>query len=57
VRPATAAIIEHLGKALRIENDKLTLEPLPQRWADLIKHLAEKERSRVEARPRREKNE
>jgi hypothetical protein len=56
MRPASEVIIERLGKVLRTEIDEITRELLPQPWVDLFKHLDEKERSRVEARTRREKN-
>jgi hypothetical protein len=45
---ARDSILGRLGKALHIQNDDNTHEPLPKRWIDLILHLEEQERRRSE---------
>ena len=37
-------IMRRIGTVLRITNDDVTHEPLPERWVDLIHYLDEKER-------------
>ena len=44
------SILARLGKALHIQSDDITHEPLPNRWVDLILHLEAKERQRPEIR-------
>jgi hypothetical protein len=47
-----------IAKRLRGESEEAMREPLPDRWAELIKQLNEQERTRVRARtpnPRRER--
>jgi hypothetical protein len=53
--PAEAVQYSHdivwhrIGKALKLQSEDVTREPLPRRWIDLIRHLDEQERN--EARP------
>jgi len=42
--------IRRIGTVLRVRNDDLTHEPLPERWVDLIRYLEDKER--LESRDR-----
>ena len=39
-----------IAKILRAQSNQVPLEPLPERWVDLIHHLNERERGR--SRPR-----
>ena len=39
-----------IAKILRAQSEQLPLEPLPQRWVDLIHHLNEQERRRAQRR-------
>ena len=39
-----------IAKILRAQSEQLPLEPLPQRWVDLIHHLNEEERRRSQRR-------
>ena len=41
-------ILQRLGKALHVQMDDITHEPLPRRWVDLILYLEEQERERAE---------
>ena len=41
-------IVERLKTALRAQYDAIVIEPLPERWVDLIKRLNEQERVRRE---------
>jgi hypothetical protein len=43
-------ILARLGKALHIQSDDITHEPLPKRWVDLILHLEAKQRQQPEIR-------
>ena len=36
--------MSRIGTVLRVKDDDLTHEPLPERWVDLIHYLDEKER-------------
>jgi len=40
-------IMRRIGTVLRITNDDVTHEPLPERWVDLIHYLDEKERGAI----------
>lgn len=37
------------GKTLRLQNDDILKQPLPERWVELIHHLNEKERREAQA--------
>ena len=39
-----------IAKILRAQSEQLPLEPLPQRWVDLIHYLNEQERRRSQRR-------
>ena len=39
-------ILQRLGKALHVQMDDITHEPLPERWVELIHQLNEQERTR-----------
>jgi hypothetical protein len=41
-------ILQRLGKALHVQMDDITHEPLPRRWVELILYLEEHERTRSE---------
>jgi len=41
-------IVERLKTALRAQYDAIVIEPLPERWVDLIKRLNEQERAQRE---------
>jgi hypothetical protein len=43
-----------IGKKLRGLDEDSTREPLPRRWVDLIHHLNEQERRRLEQQPEAE---
>jgi hypothetical protein len=38
-----------IGKKLRAELDDANTQPLPKRWVDLIRHLADQERQKCDA--------
>jgi hypothetical protein len=40
-----------IGKKLRAELEDANTQPLPERWIDLIRHLAEQERQKSDASP------
>jgi hypothetical protein len=42
------SILDRLGKAIQAQSEDIADEPLPRRWVDLIHHLDEKERMRLE---------
>ena len=42
-------LLHLVGKTLREEGEAVALEPLPERWVDLIHHLDEQERRRANA--------
>ena len=44
------SILERIGHALRTEHDKITNEPLPSRWVDLIHYLDDKDRQQAASR-------
>jgi len=50
MRQAHDFMLVRLGKALHIQSDDITHEPLPERWVDLILYLEAKERQRSESR-------
>ena len=39
-------ILQRLGKALHVQMDDITHEPLPHRWVELIHYLNEQEKMR-----------
>ena len=43
-------VFECIRKTLISQYDAIVQEPLPQRWAELIRHLTEKERISTELR-------
>jgi hypothetical protein len=43
-------ILERLGKALHVDMDDITREPLPRRWVELIHYLDEDEQKRAHGR-------
>jgi hypothetical protein len=45
-----------VGKTLRSLHDEATLEPLPERWVELIHYLNNKERREERARQRKEQS-
>ena len=49
MRHAQSSVFEHLGKALYVQFDTVTKEPLPERWVDLINYLNEREQARHRA--------
>jgi hypothetical protein len=44
------SILQRIGKALRVQSNDITDQPVPTRWVDLILHLDEQERKRAERR-------
>jgi hypothetical protein len=52
---AQESILQRIGKALRVQSNDITDQPIPTRWVDLILYLDEQERKRAERRqPRAE---
>ena len=51
MQQATPSFLRKIRQALRANFDAVALEPLPERWVDLIHHLNERERARAEQRP------
>ena len=45
------ALFGLIGKKLRAELNDAHAQPLPERWIDLIRHLAEQERQKSDASP------
>jgi hypothetical protein len=44
------AILNVIGKVLQSRDNDIVREELPKRWVDLIHHLDEQERKRVQAK-------
>jgi anti-sigma factor NepR-like protein len=51
MQQAPPSFLQKIGQALRANFDAVALEPLPERWVDLIHHLNERERAGGEQRP------
>ena len=49
LRQGRVSFLERLGKMLHVHYDNVLSEPVPQRWADLIKYLNAKEQAQPEA--------
>ena len=45
LRQGRVSFLERLGKMLHVHYDNVLNEPVPQRWADLIKYLNAKEQA------------
>jgi hypothetical protein len=43
--------MQQIGKALRLRDDGITHEALPERWVDLIHYLDEQEQKRKRKKP------
>jgi hypothetical protein len=47
-------VLGRLGRALHVQMDDFTHEPLPRRWVDLILYLEEQEKKRSVREPEAE---
>ena len=48
--------MRRIGTVLRVKDDDLTHEPLPERWVDMIHYLDEKERGEKARERQRQQN-
>jgi hypothetical protein len=46
-----SSLFKRIGAVMRAHYHEIACEPLPERWADLIKYLNDKERSALPAPP------
>jgi hypothetical protein len=44
--------LRRLGRLLKERDDDITQEPLPERWAEIVRHLAERERVKRDQEPK-----
>ena len=48
------SLLHRIGKAFRAHTDDVTQEPVPTRWADLIRYLDDQERRHAEQQAKTE---
>lgn len=51
MRQVQDALLRRITRALHDRFQEIAQEPIPRRWVDLIHHLDEQERKRLEAEP------